>query len=101
MILQDITDLLELEVITGGEHLQREVVCGFMSDQLSDVMGYAPEGAIWVTLQINQNVVALISCGRSGRRAQAAYGGGRPRQGGGRRPVRKRHDFVRACGPVV
>jgi serine kinase of HPr protein (carbohydrate metabolism regulator) len=59
MNLQDITDLLGLEVIAGGEHLQREVACGYVSDLLSDVMGHAPEGAIWVTLQIHQNVVAI------------------------------------------
>ena len=44
---------------TGG--LQREVKGGYTSDLLSDVMGHAQEGDIWITLQTHKNVMAIAS----------------------------------------
>lgn len=38
-----------------------EVTSGYASDLLSDVMGNAPSGAIWVTMQCHPNVVAVAS----------------------------------------
>jgi hypothetical protein len=38
-----------------------EVVKGYVSDLLSDVMGNAPEGSLWITLQIHANIVAVAS----------------------------------------
>ena len=32
-----------------------------MSDLLSDVMGFAQEGNVWVTLQTHKNVIAIAS----------------------------------------
>jgi hypothetical protein len=37
------------------------VTGGYVSDLLSDVLGHAEEGSIWVTLHIHQNVVAVAS----------------------------------------
>jgi hypothetical protein len=36
-----------------------EVTAGYVSDMLSDVLGHAREGALWVTLQTHQNIVAV------------------------------------------
>ncbi|HUX06100.1 MAG TPA: serine kinase [Acidobacteriota bacterium] len=59
MTLAELVGLLELDVITGRDHLDREIAGGYVSDLLSDVMGNAPEGAVWVTLQTHENVVAV------------------------------------------
>ena len=59
MRLADIVEKLDLDVITGANRLDAEVTRGYASDMLSDVMGHAPEGALWITLQIHQNTVAV------------------------------------------
>jgi len=59
MTLEELVKLLKLEVISGGDQLDREIAAGYVSDLLSDVMGNAPEGAVWVTLQTHENVVAV------------------------------------------
>jgi len=61
MVLQEIVTALELEVKTPGIDLRREVTGGYASDLLSDVMGNAHDGNIWVTLQIHLNIVAVAS----------------------------------------
>jgi hypothetical protein len=38
-----------------------EVQSGYASDLLSDVMGNAPSGSVWVTMQCHPNVVAVAS----------------------------------------
>ena len=52
---------LELEVLCGGESLDREVTRGYSSDLMSDVIANAHAGDIWVTLQIHLNVIAIAS----------------------------------------
>ncbi|MCK4414350.1 MAG: serine kinase [Candidatus Eisenbacteria sp.] len=59
MKLSEIVERLGLEVRTGAGHLETEVTHGYVSDMLSDVIGNAHEGAVWVTLQSHQNVVAV------------------------------------------
>ena len=59
MKLTDIVEKLGLEVRVGGDHLDVEVTSGYTSDMLSDVMGNAAEGALWITLQTHQNIVAV------------------------------------------
>lgn len=61
MTVQDIVSQLNLTVCSGQEGLQREVKGGYTSDLLSDVMGHAQEGDIWVTLQTHKNVMAIAS----------------------------------------
>jgi len=61
MTVQQITDALKLRVFTRGPGLKREVSGGYVSDLLSDVMGYAREGQVWITLQAHANVVAIAS----------------------------------------
>lgn len=38
-----------------------EIVDAYTSDLLSDVMGKAKEGQVWITLQTHQNVAAIAS----------------------------------------
>jgi hypothetical protein len=59
MKLTDIVDKLQLTVKAGANLLDREVKGGYASDLMSDVMANAGEGALWVTLQIHQNIVAV------------------------------------------
>ncbi len=61
MNLQEIMTNLSLEVKTPGLNLDREVTGGYVSDLLSDVMGNASQGNIWITLQIHLNIVAVAS----------------------------------------
>jgi hypothetical protein len=61
MKLQEIIDSLSLEVKTPSLDLNREVTGGYASDLLSDVMGNAKSGSIWITLQIHLNIVAVSS----------------------------------------
>ncbi len=61
MTVADIATALNLEVLSGAKGLQREVTGGYTSDLLSDVMGFADAGAVWVTLQTHKNVMAVAS----------------------------------------
>ena len=59
--LTELTQKLNLDVRSAKTDLDREVTGGYASDLLSDVLGNAEEGDIWVTLQIHQNIVAVAS----------------------------------------
>ncbi len=61
MKVADLVDHLHLQVFAGQAGMDREVTGGYVSDLLSDVMGNAPEGAAWITLQTHQNVLAIAS----------------------------------------
>ncbi|MBR3528976.1 MAG: serine kinase [Bacteroidales bacterium] len=61
MKVKDIVDALNLKVLSGAEGLDREVEGCYVSDLLSDVMGNADMGNIWVTLQTHKNVMAIAS----------------------------------------
>jgi len=61
MKVSELVKELNLEVFSGSAGLEREVSGGYVSDLLSDVMGNASEGDIWVTLQTHRNVVAIAS----------------------------------------
>jgi hypothetical protein len=61
MKLNDLVKEFGLEVKTGSGKLDREVTSGYVSDLLSDVLAHADEGALWVTLHIHQNIVAVAS----------------------------------------
>ena len=61
MKVKDLVDQLSLTVYCGEESLDNEVKGGYVSDLLSDVMGFASEGEVWVTLQTHKNVVAIAS----------------------------------------
>lgn len=61
MTVQELVDTLGLTVFCGKENLNREIKGGYTSDLLSDVMGHATEGQIWITLQTHKNVLAIAS----------------------------------------
>jgi predicted transcriptional regulator len=57
----DLVNELDLHVFSGKEGLGNEVSGGYTSDLLSDVMGHADAGCIWVTIQTHKNVMAIAS----------------------------------------
>lgn len=57
----EIVEKLGLTVFSGNKGLDREIAGGYVSDLLSDVMGNAQEGQVWITLQVHQNVMAIAS----------------------------------------
>lgn len=61
MKLQELISNLSLEVKTPSLDLDREVTGGYASDLLSDVIGNAKEGSVWITLQIHLNIIAVAS----------------------------------------
>ena len=61
MKVQELVDKLGLKVLAGENGLDREIDGCYISDLLSDVMGNAQEGNIWITLQTHKNVMAVAS----------------------------------------
>lgn len=60
MKIADIVNKLDLRILSGND-LSGEVTGGYVSDLLSDVIGNAREGNIWITLQTHQNIIAVAS----------------------------------------
>ena len=61
MTLSSIAEKLSLEVKAGAGALSNDVLGGYASDLLSDVLANAEEGDLWVTLQTHINTVAVAS----------------------------------------
>ena len=61
MIVKELVEKMNLTVFCGQENLDREIKGGYTSDLLSDVMGFAREGQVWITLQTHKNVLAIAS----------------------------------------
>jgi predicted transcriptional regulator len=61
MKVTDLVQELNLKVFTPGVELNKPISGAYVSDLLSDVMGYAREDQIWITLQSHLNVVAIAS----------------------------------------
>jgi predicted transcriptional regulator len=61
MTTEQVVKELELKVFTGEAMDSAELLGGYVSDLLSDVMGHAREGVLWITLQSHVNVVAIAS----------------------------------------
>jgi serine kinase of HPr protein (carbohydrate metabolism regulator) len=61
MKVSDLVETLNLKIFSAKEGLTRSVNGAYVSDLLSDVMGNAAEGEIWITLQTHQNVMAVAS----------------------------------------
>ena len=61
MKINEIITALDLKLISGGNGLDNEIQGGYVSDLLSDVMGNAKEGQVWITLQTHQNIIAVGS----------------------------------------
>lgn len=61
MKVNDIVKELGLKVFSGEKGLDKEVSGGYVSDLLSDVMGFAKEGNVWITLQTHKNIMAIAT----------------------------------------
>ncbi|MGC9343177.1 MAG: DRTGG domain-containing protein [Bacteroidales bacterium] len=61
MKITDIIEKLNLEVFSGQAGLENEIDGGYVSDLLSDVMGNAKQGQVWITLQNHKNSLAVAS----------------------------------------
>lgn len=61
MKVVDIINALNLKVYSGEAGLNQQVLGGYSSDLLSDVMGHAEAGSAWITLQNHKNVMAIAS----------------------------------------
>jgi serine kinase of HPr protein (carbohydrate metabolism regulator) len=59
MTVREAIQKLELDVLAGGAAADREISGGYASDMLSDVIGHAGAGNVWVTMQTHANVVAV------------------------------------------
>lgn len=76
MTVQELAASVPFSVVTGQDALVREVTGGYASDLLSNVMGQAKQGNVWVTMQGHQNIVAVASL--SGLAAVIVAGGSQP-----------------------
>ncbi len=61
MRVAELVKIYGLTVFAGKAGLQNEISGGYVSDLLSDVMGFAQENQVWITLQTHQNVLAIAS----------------------------------------
>ncbi len=61
MQVKELVEKLNLKILSGENGLDREIDGCYISDLLSDVMGNAMEGDIWITLQTHKNVMAVAS----------------------------------------
>jgi predicted transcriptional regulator len=59
MQVKDLVEKFKLQVAGGQKGLDREVTEGYCGDLLSEVMGNAPAGCAWMTVQGHQNIVAV------------------------------------------
>jgi predicted transcriptional regulator len=59
MLVKNLVEKFELEVAGGQDGLDRQVTEGYCGDLLSEVMGNAPIGCAWLTVQGHQNIVAV------------------------------------------
>ncbi|HNR27829.1 MAG TPA: serine kinase [Bacteroidales bacterium] len=61
MTVKEMAAALQLRVLAGEEGLEKQIAGGYTSDLLSDVMGYADAGMVWITLQTHKNIIAIAS----------------------------------------
>lgn len=61
MKVAELVEKFGFTVFAGNVGLQNEISGGYVSDLLSDVMGFAQENQVWITLQTHQNVIAIAS----------------------------------------
>lgn len=57
MDLFEIRDILDADVLCGGEHLDREVRSACASDFMSDVLAFVKDQAVLLTGMVNPQVV--------------------------------------------
>lgn len=55
----DLIEKFGLTAAAGESGLDRLVKGGYCGDLLSEIMGNAPIGCVWLTIQVHQNIVAV------------------------------------------
>lgn len=61
MKVRELVEKHGLTLISGAKGLDNEIASGYSCDLLSDVMGSAQAGDVWITLQTHKNVMAIAS----------------------------------------
>ena len=61
MKVSELVEKTGLTLFGGSAGLDREITGGYACDLLSDVMGHAVAGNLWITLQTHKNVIAIAS----------------------------------------
>ncbi|MDR2911205.1 MAG: serine kinase [Bacteroidales bacterium] len=61
MTVRELVQNLNFRVFCGEANMEKEISGGYTSDLLSDVMGHAEAGNVWITLQTHKNVAAIAS----------------------------------------
>ena len=61
MNVKELAEKANLRIISGEQGLSAEIQGGYTCDLLSDVMGHAEQGYVWITLQTHKNVIAIAS----------------------------------------
>jgi serine kinase of HPr protein (carbohydrate metabolism regulator) len=59
MNLKEIIEKLNLSVKCVGNKLDNEIIGGYASDLLSDVIANSQKRNIWITMQVHVNIVAV------------------------------------------
>lgn len=59
MRIGNLIELLNAEIISGCDEIQREVTGVYAGDLLSRVMAHAGKGNLWITVHTNLNIVAV------------------------------------------
>lgn len=61
MTLRECAKALDFTVAVEGDDMDQEVRGGYVSDLMSDVLGKARKGYLWITVQTHVNVVAVAA----------------------------------------
>ena len=61
MKVSELNKHVTLTLLSGKKGLENEITGAYVSDLLSDVMGNADNGNIWVTLQVHRNIIGVAS----------------------------------------
>lgn len=61
MKVSELIEKFQLNVFSGKSGLENEISGAYVSDLLSDVMGFSHENQVWITLQSHRNVIAIAS----------------------------------------
>lgn len=59
MRVRELLDIFDVQVTSGEEGLEREILDGYCGDLLSDVVANSPKNAVWLTTQVHPNIVAV------------------------------------------
>ena len=59
MTIRELLDEIPMDILSGGESLDREITRGFSCDMMSNVIANGGEGDVWLTFQTHVNVIAI------------------------------------------